>query len=409
MTRTVFRGGTIFDGSAARPTPGDVVVEGRRILDVGTDLDGDEAVDCAGLSVLPGLFDCHVHILYSGLDTMRALDTPLSYYFYEAAQNLATVLGIGITTVRDASGADLGMKRAVEDGLVEGPRLLVSLTMLSQTGGHGDPWHVCGSEVDLFPAYPGRPSGIVDGPDEMRRKVRQLIREGADVIKVATSGGVLSPRDDPRHGHFRDGELAVLVEEASAANRFVMAHAQAAEGIKAAVRAGIRSIEHGIYLDDEAIEMMLERGTWLVPTLIAPTGVIAAAEAGVAIPEASVRKAHEVVATHRDSFRRAVEAGVRVAMGTDCPISPHGTNLDELGAMAESSSMSPLEAWRAATSSAAELCGLDGELGTLEPGKRADLVLLDGDLGDLSGLEKRVAGVWKDGECKGGRPALTPS
>jgi imidazolonepropionase-like amidohydrolase len=227
--------------------------------------------------------------------------------------------------------------------------------------------------------------------------VRQLIREGADVIKVATSGGVLSPRDDPRHGHFRDAELEVLVEEATVAHRFVMAHAQATEGIKAAVRAGVRSVEHGVYLDDEAIAMMLERGTWLVPTLIAPTGVIAAAEAGAAIPEASVRKAREVVEAHRHSFRRAVEAGVRVAMGTDCPISPHGSNLTELGAMVESSSMTPLQAWQATTSSAARLLGLGDELGSLEVGKRADLVLLEGDPLDLSGLSARIAGVWKDG------------
>jgi imidazolonepropionase-like amidohydrolase len=397
MVRTIFSGGLVVDGTGARPAPGDVVVEGDRIVDVGTGLDGDEVVDCAGKAVLPGLFDCHVHVTFSHLDVMRSLQTPFSYYFYEAARNLQTLLNLGITSIRDASGADLGIKQAVDDGLITGPRMQISLAMLSQTGGHGDCWFPIGGEVPLVPVYPGMPSGIVDGPDAMRRKVRELIRDGADVIKVATSGGVLSPRDDPRHGHFRDDELQVLVTEATAAGRFVMAHAQATDGIKAAVRAGIRSIEHGIFLDDEAIEMMLERGTWLVPTLIAPQGVIDAAAAGAAIPETSVRKAHEVVEAHRVSFRQAVDAGVRVAMGTDCPVSPHGTNLGELALMAEHSSMTAMDAWVAATSSAASLLGVDDDLGTVEPGKRADLVVLDGDPLDLEKLADRVHQVWKDG------------
>jgi imidazolonepropionase-like amidohydrolase len=174
----------------------------------------------------------------------------------------------------------------VEDGLVQGPRLQISLTLLTQTGGHGDGWYPSGQEVHFWPVYPGMPDGLVDGPEAMRRKVRELVRAGADVIKVATSGGVLSPTDDPRHAHFRDDELTALVTEAAAAGRWVMAHAQGSDGIKAAVRAGVRSIEHGIYLDDEAIGLMLDRGTWLVPTLVAPRGVLAAAAAGVAIPAA---------------------------------------------------------------------------------------------------------------------------
>src|SRR5262249_22577777 len=160
--------------------------------------------------------------------------------------------------------------------------------------------------------------------EEMRRKVRELIRDGADVIKVATSGGVLSPRDEPKHPHFRDEELEMLVSEASAAGIWAMAHAQGTPGIKAAIRAGIRSIDHGVYLDDGAIEMMKERGTFRVPTLVAPTGVIEAAEAGIPIPENMVTKARGVIDAHRDSFKRAVAAGVKVAMGTDSAVTPHG-------------------------------------------------------------------------------------
>jgi imidazolonepropionase-like amidohydrolase len=176
-----------------------------------------------------------------------------------------------------------------------------------------------------------------------------------------------------------------------------MAHAQATEGIKAAVRNDIRSIEHGIYLDDEAIQMMLDRGTWLVPTLSAPRAVLAASEAGVRVPDEALRKTREVIDVHRDSFRRAVEAGVKIAMGTDSGVGPHGNNLEELALMVENSTMSPLDAWTATTSSAARLLGVADQLGTIDPGKLADLVVLDGDPMDLEKTTERVWGVWKDG------------
>src|ERR671915_706653 len=397
MTRTLLTGATVVDGTGADPAEADVIVEDGRIVEIGPGLDGDERVDLASKAILPGLFDCHTHVVVSSIDTMRLIQTPFSYRFFQAARNLEATLSIGITTIRDAGGADLGVKQAVVDGLVPGPRMHISLSMLSQTGGHGDGWMPFGGSLRaLLTAHPGVPETIVDGPEEMRTKVRELIRMGADVIKVAVSGGVLSPRDKPTHAHFRLAELEVLVEEANAAGIFVMAHAQAAPGIKNAIRAGIRSIDHGIYLDDEAIELMLERGTWLVPTLVAPRGVIDAAEAGAAIPEASVRKAHEVVETHRTSFARAVEAGVRVAMGTDSGVTPHGNNLRELALMVEGG-MSPMQAIVATTRTAAELMGLEEELGTLEPGKRADLVVVDGDPLDVATLAERVEAVYQDG------------
>ena len=397
MTRTLFRNATVVDGTGADPAPADIAIEDGRIVEVGTGLDGDESVDLAGKAVLPGLFDCHTHVVVSSIDTMRLIQTPFSYRFFQAAKNLEATIRIGITTVRDAGGADLGIKQAVEDGLVAGPRMHISLSMLSQTGGHGDGWMPYGGSVRaLLTKHPGVPETIVDGPDEMRHKVRELVRMGADVIKVATSGGVLSPRDKPTHAHFRPEELEVLVEEATAAGIFVMAHAQAASGIKNAIRAGIRSIDHGIYLDDEAIELMLERGTWLVPTLVAPRGVIDAADAGASIPEASVAKAREVVETHTASFAKAVAAGVKVAMGTDSGVTPHGENLRELALMVEGG-MTPMQAIEATTRSAAELMGLQDELGTLEPGKRADLVVVDGDPLDVATLADRISAVYKDG------------
>jgi imidazolonepropionase-like amidohydrolase len=383
----------------SEPSEGDLVIEGERIVEVGAPgLDGDEEVDCSGSVVLPGLIDCHTHVTFSGdLDVRNWLARPFSFRYFEAVRNLELSVRTGLTTIREASGADLGVKQAVDTGVVMGPRMQISIAMLSQTGGHGDSHMPSGGCYRWHESYPGNPSGLVDGPENMRRRVRELIREGADVIKVATSGGVLSPRDDPRHGHFRDDELDVLVAEARAAGIFVMAHAQATEGIKSAVRAGIRSIEHGIYLDAEAIEMMVAAGTWLVPTLLAPRGVLKAAEAGQGVLEAAVVKTKQVLEVHSESFRSAVEAGVKVAMGTDSGVTPHGLNLDELALMVENSSMTAVDAWRATTSVAADLLGLSGEIGTLEVGKRADVALLSGSIDDLVGLGDRITGVWKDG------------
>ena len=397
MTRTLFTGGQVFDGSGDPAAAGDVVVEGGRVVEVGVGLDGDEEVDCAGATVLPGLVDCHVHVMVTSVDALRMAYTPFSYSFYEAVRNLQVTLAAGITTVRDAGGADLGLKKAVDDGLVLGPRLQISVGPLSMTGGHGDDWLPSGTHLEFFVPHPGRPSGLCDGPDEVRRTVRQMLRAGADVIKVHTTGGVLSPTDDPTHAHFSPTELDVVVAEATAQGRPVMAHAQGAEGITNAVRAGFRSIEHGIYLDDEAIELMLAHGTWLVPTLSAPLAVIRAAEAGASIPESSVTKARGVVEVHRASFARAVEAGVQVAMGTDAAVSPHGTNLDELPLMA-AGGMSPEQVLVATTSGAARLLGLQDEVGRLAPGMRADVVVVDGDARDLEGLRGRIREVWKDGQ-----------
>ncbi len=394
MTRTVFRGGTVFDGTMAPLAEADVVIEDDRIVEVGPGLDGDESVDCAGHTVLPGLFDTHTHVIFSTLDWVEELVTPFSFKFYDAMRNLEATLATGITTVRDAAGADAGIKKAVDEGVIPGPRMQISVNMLSQTGGHADGWLRSGVDLDL--EWPGNPSGRVDGPDAVRLKVREMIRAGADVIKVATSGGVLSPTDDPRHPHFRPDELEEMVAEATAAGIYVMAHAQGAEGIKNAVRAGIRSIEHGIYLDDEGVDLMLERGTWLVPTLVAPLGVLDAADAGASLPASTVEKAKAVVEVHQQAVGRAIAAGVKVAMGTDSGVAPHGANLRELDLLVRCG-MSPQQALVATTSSAGELMGVGDDLGTLEPSKRADLVLLEGDPLEVATLRERVRQVWKDG------------
>jgi imidazolonepropionase-like amidohydrolase len=395
-SRTVFRHGAIFDGTGAAAAPGDVVIDGGRIVAVGPQLDADVEIDATGMTILPGLFDCHTHVVVSGLPMHQMLSRPFSYQFYEAARNLARTLDCGITTVRDAAGADLGIRKAVDDGLIEGPRMHISITALSQTGGHCDGWQPSGICVTPVLAYPGRPAGIADGPDQLRREVREIIRSGADVIKVCASGGVMSPTDNPEHAQFRDDELLAIVAEADAVDLPVMVHAHSAKGIKASLRAGVRSIEHGTYLDDESIDLMLERGTWLVPTLHVVQAVIDAADAGAGFPESTVRKARGIQERHRESFSRAAAAGVRIALGTDSGVIPHGSNLRELDAMV-SGGLTHAQALVAATSSAADLLGLGDELGTIEPGKRADLVLVDGDATNFTDLKARVRAVYKDG------------
>lgn len=402
MSRTVLHGGRIFDGTGSPIADGDIAFEDGRIVDVGGGLDGDESIDVTGCTLLPGLFDCHVHVTSSGTDFLQRLQRPFSYQFYEAVRNLAATLDCGITTVRDAGGADLGIQRAVEDGLIEGPRMRIAITILSQTAGHGDGWLPSGALTPFQVGHPGRPSGIVDGPEEMRKRVREIVRAGANVIKVCTSGGVLSPRDNPQHAHFREDELAALMAEATAAGLPVMAHAQATDGIKAAVRAGIRSIEHGIYLDDEAIGMMLAAGTWLVPTLTAPASVLEAAKNGAQFPDGVLAKAEAVIDAHNASFAAAVAAGVKVAMGTDSGVGPHGSNLRELALMA-AGGMTPQDVLVATTRSAAELLGVDADCGTLTPGKLADIVVVDGDPFDFDHLKDNIRAVYTGGRLVRGQ------
>jgi imidazolonepropionase-like amidohydrolase len=397
MARVVLSGGQVFDGTGSAIADADVVISDGKIVDVGVGLDADEQVDVSGLTLLPGFFDCHVHVMVSGVDLVKRLQRPFSYQFFQAARNLAATLDCGITTVRDAGGADLGLQRAVEDGLVEGPRMQIAISALSQTGGHGDGWLPSGVTTSLMSPHPGRPPGLVDGPEEMRKRVREIIRAGADVIKVHTSGGVLSPRDNPKHAQFRPDELAALMTEARAHDLPVMAHAQATDGIKNALRAGVRSIEHGIYLDDEAIELMLASGAWLVPTLVAPHAVVNAASSGSQLPDGVVKKAQDVIAAHASGFARAVAAGVKVAMGTDSGVGPHGTNLDELPLMA-AGGMTPAQVLTATTQSAAELLRIGDEAGTIMPGKRADLVVLSGDPFDLPKIKANIRAVYLAGQ-----------
>jgi imidazolonepropionase-like amidohydrolase len=267
--------------------------------------------------------------------------------------------------------------------------------MLSITGGHSDEWLPSGTQWPFGPPYPGMPEGVCNGVGGVAEKTREILRAGADVIKIASSGGFLSPGDDPVAPHFTEAEVRSIVETAADLGRPVMSHAHGPEGIKRAVRAGVRSIEHGTFLDAEGVELMVEHGTWLVPTLTAGDTTDEMAN-DPKVPEPVQAKLRSLGRPELDAFRMAAEAGVKVAMGTDCPVAPHGTNLRELVLMSENG-FTPQQSLVAATSSAAELMGLAEELGTLAPGKRADVVVVDGDPFDFEKLGQRIAAVYKDG------------
>lgn len=409
MNTTIIRNGLLIDGNGGEAKQNQVVViANNQIAFVGDEnnyvASGNETViDAQGGTILPGFIDTHVHMMMEFSPIAERLATPFSFMYYQAAQYLKTTLEAGITSVRDALGTDLGVKKAVDEGLIPGPRMQLSINALTITGGHGDGYSVSGNVVDILPSnYPGMPSGICDGVEEVRKKTREMLRAGAEVIKVHATGGVLSATDHPEFTQFSLDELKVIVEE----GRFrkgikVMAHAQGAEGIKNAVRAGIHSIEHGIFIDDEAVELMLENGTFLVPTLLAPVAVLeTAAETGM--PETAVQKSKEVIHHHVESFKKAHKAGVKIAMGTDAGVMKHGTNLRELGLMADAG-MTPMETIVASTKTAAECLGWEEQVGTIETGKLGDIIIVKGNpLEDIHSLadNNNIQVVIKDGKIE---------
>ncbi|MGG6840104.1 UNVERIFIED_CONTAM: amidohydrolase family protein [Mammaliicoccus sciuri] len=355
----------------------DIKIENHVISEIGTHLNGDNIIEGNGQYLLPGMIDSHVHVMLEMEPLERRLATPFSYNFYKAIDHLKRTVDAGVTTVRDALGADLGLKEAVNDGLILGPRLQISVNALTITGGHGDSYTKSGIQLPILQdGYPGLPSGICDGVNEVRKKAREMLRAGADVLKVHATGGVTSATDHPDYTQFSLEELKVIVEEAQFRNnRKVMAHAQGLQGVKQCIEAGIHSIEHGIYLDDEAVQLMKEKEMYLVPTLLAPLSVIEFAEE-LGMSENSIKKSKQVMQDHIDSFKKAHQAGVKIAMGTDAGVFKHGTNLRELELMVEHG-MTEMEAIVSSTKTAAECLGYDEDLGTIEVGKKADFILLD--------------------------------
>ncbi|OFS63233.1 amidohydrolase family protein [Nosocomiicoccus sp. HMSC09A07] len=353
-----------------------VLVEDGKFVEVNPKSvdDSVEVLDGEGRYLVPGFIDSHVHLVTEFQPLAEKLAQPFSYNFFKSIEYARNTINAGITTVRDAYGADLGFKKAVEDELVVGPRMVISVSALSITGGHGDSTNYSGIDVPLITPHPGLPSNIADGVEEVRKKTREILRAGADVIKVMATGGVSTPTDHPRFTQYSQEELNVIVEEARYRNGVkVMAHAQGEEGIQQCLDAGIHSIEHGIYLTDKIIDQMKEQGTFLVPTLLAPVSVIEFAEE-LGVSEVGLKKSKEVLDAHVESFKKAHKSGVKIAMGTDAGVFKHGTNLRELELMVEHG-MTPMEAIIASTKTAAECLELDN-VGQIAPGFLADFVLL---------------------------------
>ncbi len=395
------RAGQFIDGNGGDPGRNvNIHIDGDTITKIGGEIPRDATViDCSEQTVMPGMIDCHVHLWSTPGSIEERLQKPYSYNVAEAFRNAKTTLEAGFTTVRDAGGTPLGVKRAIEQGLFPGPRMRIAVGALSQTAGHGDQRFASGANLRVDD--PEHPWTVVDGPDNLRKATRELIRAGADQIKICTSGGVLSPSDEPTATGFTPEEIRAVVYEAHAAGKTVMSHAQALQGIKNAVEAGVESIEHGIYLDEETAELMKKKGTFLVPTLIAPLWVKRRAERKPgSIPAYALRKAEEVVETHQKMFSMAVKLGVKIAMGTDTGVGEHGSNAEELDWMVKLG-MTPMQALVAVTKTASECARLSKITGALEAGKRADLIAVSGDpLADIAVLQDpaRIALVMRDGQ-----------
>ena len=381
MTRLLLHSGSVLDVDSGEVRTADVVLEGDRIVEIGIGLDGDDGIDCSGGLLVPGFIDCHTHVCI----TQTRLDPfglPRSVRPLSAVPVLNTLLSLGVTTVRDAWGADAGVRMAVEKGWIDGPQVLVSLRQVGTTGGIGDLWAPRTGAVDFF-EDPSLPDPIFDGADGARAVVRRMVRAGADWIKVTATGSMAIGKGIHDLELTRD-ELVALVDEARRrGGRRVMVHAHGARAVELAAQAGAASIEHGTYLDEAAVAAMAEAGTWYVPTL--------------SVTQSDPEHAPEGAAeAHRESMRRAIDAGVRIAMGTDNPVRPHTEVLWELRHLA-AAGLGDAGAFRAATIDAARLLGLADDRGEVAIGKRADLVLLDGTDLDCGSVDERIRRVVHNG------------
>lgn len=403
----VLRGVRALDESGSFSDATDVAVVDGTIAAVGPGVatpPGAAQVDGDGLWLMPGVFDCHTHLGMSTGDTMVNLETPITLRTLKTAANLQATLAAGVTHARDAGGVDAGLRMGVEQGLIDGPTLDVSVAMLSQTGGHADGF-LCGPGVeisveDFSPKTPNRPPFLVDGPDEMRRVVRQLLRAGADWIKVCTSGGVFEGAERANATEFTLEELAVAVFEAAKRGRRVMCHAVGGPGIELALDAGVGSIEHGIHLTEEQAARMGATQTFLVPTLVIYHQIVDMVRARPELFPAALRSSvDDIEPTLGACVRLAHEHGVPIALGSDLyTTETHGGNLAEIHYLHRAGL--PVEtALLAATARGAQLCGVGEREGRIAPGYAFDALLLDADPGDLSCFRERetVTGVFKGG------------
>lgn len=398
-------GGTLIDGTGKDPLEHSVVIiDGPVVQDTGkkgqVKIPRDsKTIDISGQTIMPGMIDCHCHISITTMNIERRLFTPRTVELFQTAEMMKRTLHAGFTTIRDAGTLnDVGFRQAVEMGLVEGPRLVVAAALV-QTGGHFEMYYPSGVELPfLGGGYGGE---ICDGVPEVRKAARKVLRQGFDFIKVATSGGVGYPVSKPEHAEWTLDELKTIVYEASARGKGVMAHAIDNRGIKNALLAGVWSVEHGSCLDDEAIQMFLDSGTYLVSTLLIDEMLLGPGE-GEREGFAPVCQAEmdRLISVTLESFKRAAEAGVKIAVGTDAINEEmHGENAGELELVVRNG-LTPMEAIVGATKTASEVCRVDDKVGTLEPGKLADLLVVNGNpLNDISILKEksRLLLIMKEG------------
>lgn len=394
----------VLDRAGSFVGPYDVRVEDGRIAAVGRDVPGNgPSVDFSGLWLMPGVFDCHDHVAFSTVDMTEVLSTPVTEWALESAANARATLEAGVTFVRDLCGADRGLRDGIAAGHVPGPKLEIAVVLICQTGGHGDAYlRGAGLEATLTPDYPGRPQYVVDGADSMRHAVRAVLRAGADWIKLATTGGLVSEHDQPLVAELTPEEIGVAVFEAGRKGKPVAAHAYGGDGLTNAVIGGVRSIEHGGFLTEEQAALMAQRGCFLVPTLSAMRDCLRWAEEGVLTPT-QCKKILDLGLDLGSCVGIAKEYGVPLASGTDyISREQHGKNLEELALMHQAG-LTVEEALLAATAGGAELCGLAGDYGRIEPGFVFDAIVLERDPGDLSCLAEPgvVTGVFQ-----AGRPVL---
>jgi imidazolonepropionase-like amidohydrolase len=401
MTSLLLHNATLTDGTGADPRPGvSVAVEDGRITRIGPASSlkaerGATVIDCSGRFLMPGLTDAHVH--FAATEADGRVTRPLAAFSLKVAAFIEAALDEGFTTVRDAGGLDPAWAQVVERGLLRGPRILPSGSFLSQTGGHGD-WrqpHMDSMEAGVAGLVAG--PAIVDGPDEVRRAARDQLRRGATQIKVMASGGAASPTDPIDATQFTVEELRAAVEEAAVRSTYVLAHAYHPKSIAQCMDAGVRSIEHGNLLDEETAARMAKEGTFLVPTLVTYE-VLGERGEELGMARSSVEKIRYVGKSGEESVRIAMAAGVRIGSGSDLLGSPMSEKAREL--VLQARVMGPMGAILAATRTNAELFGMADRIGTVEEGKEADLIVVDGDpLADIGVLadRERVRVVVKGG------------
>ena len=392
----VVRAGRLIDGSGGPPVADAmVVVRDGRITYAGAARGAPatppeaRSIDASDMTVMPGLIDAHAHMLAYAFDLEQRLVTHATLVAFRTMQNLRATLDAGVTTVRDAGGIDAGYREAMDEGLITGPRLLVSGQGLAPTGALFDFHWGSGARVDLSEARTVV-RRYVDGVENVRLATRQLILSRVDVVKIVSTGSIFARTGFPPRAQYSAQELDAIIGEAHAAGLKVMCHAEGGAGVLNALRAGVDSIEHGFYLDDDMIDLMERNETYLVPTLSAARGVITQAERGAHVHDWALANARKLLADPDLGFARAVRAGVRVAMGSDVFGANHGENAVELEAMV-AHGMSASQAIVAATSAAADLLGIAEDTGTLAPGRAADLLVVDGDpLADIRVLCDRA-------------------